>query len=59
MSGEGDKKPNGDGDGKVSFKELKKYIDDNMTYYARKYYGRTQTTQIVISGKRVIGGKLA
>ena len=29
MSGEGDKKPYGNDDGKISLKELKKYLDDN------------------------------
>ena len=54
MSGEGDKKPYGDGDGKVSLKELKKYLDGNMTYYARRYYGRTQTAQIVVNGRELL-----
>ena len=53
MSGEGDKKPYGDGDGKVSLKELKKYLDGDMTYYARRYYGRTQTAQIVVNGREL------
>ena len=50
MSGEGDKKPYGDGNGKVSLKELKKYLNGTMTYYARRYYGRTQQAQIVVNG---------
>ena len=50
MSGEGDKEPYGDGNGKVSLKELKKYLDGTMTYYARRYYGRTQQAQIVVNG---------
>ena len=53
MSGEGDKKPYGNSDGKVSLRELKKYLDGNMTYYARRYYGRTQTAQIVVNGKEL------
>ena len=57
MSGEGDKKPYGNKDGKVSLKELKKYLDDSMTYYARRYYGRTQTAQIVVNGKELRIGK--
>ena len=47
MSGEGDKKPYGNGDGKVEDKELQNYLDDTMTYYARRYYGRDQRVQIV------------
>ena len=53
MSGEGDKKPYGNGDGKVEDRELKKYLDDTMTYYARRYYGRDQTAQIVVNGKEL------
>ena len=53
MSGEGDKKPYGNENGKVSLRELKKYLDGNMTYYARRYYGRTQQAQIVVNGKEL------
>ena len=53
MSGEGDRKPYGNGNGKVSLRELKKYLDGSMTYYARRYYGRTQTAQIVVNGKEL------
>ena len=53
MSGEGDKKPYGNGNGKVSLRELKKYLDGNMTYYARRYYGRTQQAQIVVNGREL------
>jgi hypothetical protein len=53
MSGEGDRKPYGNGNAKVSLKELKKYLDGNMTYYARRYYGRTQTAQIVVNGREL------
>jgi hypothetical protein len=47
MSGEGDKKPYGNGDGKVTYKELGKYLEGTMTYFARRYYGRDQKAQIV------------
>ena len=53
MSGEGDKKPYGNENGKVSLRELKKYLDGSMTYYARRYYGRTQQAQIVVNGKEL------
>ena len=56
MAGEGDKDPYGDENGIVSLKELKNYLDGNMTYYARKYYGRTQTAQIVINGRELLTG---
>ena len=43
MSGEGDK----NNDGKVSDSELKNYLGETMTYYARRYYGRDQNVQIM------------
>ncbi len=42
MSGEGDSNK----DGKVSDTELREYLSDTMTYYARRYYGRDQKVQI-------------
>ena len=39
--------------GKVSLRELKKYLDGSMTYYARRYYGRTQQAQIVVNGREL------
>jgi hypothetical protein len=50
MSGEGDKNPYGNGDGKVTYKELGKYLEGTMTYFARRYYGRDQKAQIVSGG---------
>jgi hypothetical protein len=50
MSGESDKPPYGNGDGKVSHAELGKYLEGTMTYYARRYYGRDQKAQIVEGG---------
>ena len=37
--------------GKVSDKELKEYLSDTMTYYARRYYGRDQKVQIHNGGQ--------
>ena len=48
MSGEADAKPYGNGDGKVGYDELGRYFKDTLTYYARRYYGREQTPQIVV-----------
>ena len=48
MSGEADKSPNGNGNGEVSLDELARYLDHTLTYYARRYYGRDQTAQIVV-----------
>ena len=47
---EGDKKPYGNGDGNVTYKELGKYLEGTMTYFAMRYYGRDQNAQIVNGG---------
>ena len=48
MSGEADVRPYGNGDGYVGYDELDRYFKETLTYYARRYYGREQTAQIVI-----------
>jgi hypothetical protein len=48
MSGEADKKPYGNGNNKVGYEELDRYLKDTHTYFARRYYGRDQTAQIVV-----------
>jgi len=48
MSGEADANPYGNGDGKVNYVELGKHLDDTMTYFACRYYGRTQKAQIMV-----------
>jgi hypothetical protein len=50
MSGEADAAPYGNGDGKIGYDELGSYFKDTLTYYARRYYGRDQTVQIVEGG---------
>ncbi len=50
MSGEADAAPYGNGDGKVGYGELGAYFKETLTYYARRYYGREQTVQIVEGG---------
>jgi len=52
MSGEADAKPSGNGDGTVTIEELKAYLGETLTYYARRYYGRDQKAQIIVG----IGG---
>ena len=52
MAGEADGPPYGNGDGTVSTAELGAYLKDTVTYYARRYYGRDQTVQIVAGAKR-------
>lgn len=51
MAGQADKGRSGNGDGVVSLAEVKKYLDDTLTYYARRYYGRDQTPEIVERGR--------
>jgi len=48
MRGEADAKPYGNGDGRVAYDELGRYFKDTLTYYARRYYGRQQTSRIVV-----------
>lgn len=48
MSGEADVNPFGNEDGKVGYDELGRYLNETLTYYARRYYGRDQTAQIVV-----------
>ncbi|MBC8158050.1 MAG: caspase family protein, partial [Alphaproteobacteria bacterium] len=47
VAGEADAKRYGNGDGHVSTGELEAYLKDTLTYYARRYYGRDQTPQVV------------
>ena len=56
MLGGGDEKPYGDGDSKVSLKELKKYLDSSIIYYARRYYVRAQQAWIVANGQKLSVG---
>lgn len=46
MSGEADRTPYGNADGRVSESELEKYLGDTLSYWARRYYGREQKAQI-------------
>jgi hypothetical protein len=48
MAGAADKKPYGNGDGKVGTEELTAYLKGTMTYMAQRYYGREQTAQIAV-----------
>ena len=46
LRGAADKDKFGNGDGKVTLGEAKKYLDDEMTYQARRLFGRTQTVSV-------------
>ncbi len=47
MAGAADQPPTGNGDGSVGLDELGRYLDQNVSYRARRYYGRDQTVQVV------------
>ena len=49
VSGEADAKPYGNGDGKVGWSELKRYLKRTMTPAARDYYGREQSARFVLA----------
>ncbi len=49
MSGEADGPDYGNEDGVVSMGELQAYLDDTVTYYARRHYGRSQNVQITVA----------
>ena len=49
MSGEADQKPYGNQDGKVTLEELERYLKENLSYWARRYYGREQVAQFMRS----------
>ncbi|MBI3636271.1 MAG: caspase family protein [Candidatus Rokubacteria bacterium] len=46
MSGEADRPPHGNGDGTVEWHELRAYLSEWVTYYARRYYGRDQRPEV-------------
>ncbi len=46
LRGKADGKDYGNGDGKVTLGEIKKYLDDEMTYQARRRYNREQNPTI-------------
>jgi hypothetical protein len=51
QSGEADKAPFGNMDGKVSLNELEAYLRENVAYLARRYWGRDQHVQVVRGSK--------
>jgi len=46
LYGKADRPPYGNGDGKVTAREAKAYLDDVMTYAARREFGRTQNASL-------------
>jgi formylglycine-generating enzyme required for sulfatase activity len=54
LGGKADGSAYGNGDGKVSLDEAKKYLDEEMTYQARRRYGREQTASVQGAGGVVL-----
>jgi hypothetical protein len=50
-----DEKPFGNKDGKVTLSELKNYLEEEVTYQARRTYGRDQNPQISGDPRAVLG----
>ncbi|WP_218048850.1 caspase family protein [Curvivirga aplysinae] len=49
MKGEADGPLYGNEDGQVSMSELQAYMDDTVTYWAKRYYNRKQNVQITVA----------
>lgn len=56
VSGGADEEDYGNGDGKVSLSELKKYLQEEVTYNARRLYGRDQNPQISGNPNQILLG---
>ena len=54
LSGKADEKEYGNGDGKVTLSKVTKYLDDEMTYQARRRYNRDQNPTIEGPPDRVL-----
>jgi len=55
LQGEADKPPFGDGDGKVRVREVRAYLDEEMTYAARRAFGRRQHASVQARDEVVLG----
>ena len=54
LSGRADEGSYGDGDGEVVVSEVKKYLDTEMTYQARRRYGRDQNVWVSGEMERIL-----
>jgi hypothetical protein len=54
LKGAADEKPFGNGDGRVTLNEIKNYLDSEMTYAARRRYGREQQATVFGQPENVI-----
>jgi len=55
LQGKADEAPFGDGDGQVTMAETKAYLDEEMTYAARRRFGRVQNASAQGSEDTVLG----
>lgn len=54
LNGAADEALYGNGDGRIALQEVKAYLDHEMTYAARRQYGREQTVAVVGDLRRVL-----
>jgi uncharacterized caspase-like protein len=54
LNGAADEKPYGNGDGRVTLNKIKNYLDSEMTYAARRRYGREQQATVFGQPENVI-----
>jgi len=54
LYGEADHSPYGNGDGEITAKKLKSYLDDKMTYQARREFGRVQSASLLGEAGQVL-----
>jgi hypothetical protein len=54
LKGAADEKPYGNGDGRVTLNKIKNYLDSEMTYAARRRYGREQQATVFGQPENVI-----
>lgn len=47
LNGAADEKPHGNADGRITLSEIKNYLDSEMTYAARRRYGREQQATVL------------
>lgn len=58
LNGKADGEGFGNSDGKVSLKEVQRYLDDEMTYQARRTFGRRQKASVRGSSNTVLASVL-
>jgi hypothetical protein len=54
LNGAADEKPHGNADGRITLSEIKNYLDSEMTYAARRRYGREQQATVLGQPENVI-----